>query len=211
MKSFIFSLFIFSPLILFAQSDRIIKPIEGVLFYSNELVFDSVPQDVIFIPYNINEGCSVENNIEECLKSTNTGYFLFFNVMRHTQPFIYDFLNEIPFTVDTNKWTIKERLSKACFNMPKIALTSVNFPVLGSQIPSESDISVTAGKIIFRELNEKDIEIDAKVYESIGITPKKQKADASFCVKFKGREYKLVCIYNNAFLGQKMAFIPLKY
>ena len=191
MERFIFSFFLFFPSILSAQSGKIIKPFEGILFYSNEFIFDSVPQDVIFIPYNINEDRSVENNIEDCLKSTNTGYFLFFNVMRHTQPFINDFLNEIPFAIDTNKWTIKEKLSKACFNIPKIALTSVNFPVFGSQIPTESNISATAGKIIFRELNEKDIEIEAKVYESIGITPKKQKNDASFCV-------------------QKLAFIPLK-
>jgi hypothetical protein len=74
----------------FAQTDKVIKSFEGIFLYSNQFMHGSIPQDVIFIPFDIDEHKSVIDNIADCLNSTTKGYFIGFQQMSFTQSFYFN-------------------------------------------------------------------------------------------------------------------------
>jgi hypothetical protein len=213
MKKMIFFTFLAYNSILLAQSNEIIKPIEGIFFFSNEHMHGSLPQDAIFIPFDVNENKTVQENLADCLHNTNKGYFIYFNLMGITQPYNYNYAVSPSDSANTDKWITSANITYAYKSSKNIALKSVDFPVAGGQLGGESDISVKVGKIVCRELTIRDRELDSLAIACMPLSKKpnnQKKNDFIFCVNFEGKEYTLISKRYNRFEYQLLAFVPLK-
>jgi hypothetical protein len=130
---------------------EITKSVEGFIIYTSTIVHDSVPQDVIFFPYEIDTSLNLRVNFINFLekKATDVGYFMYFKNMRHTQPFIYNHLKTYNRSIDTSKYLIKTRLKNVCIGMNKISSYSLAFPSLVD--PFDTETIVSFGVILYED------------------------------------------------------------
>jgi hypothetical protein len=127
------------------------KSVEGFIIYTSEIVHDSVPQDVIFFPYEIDTAQNLRVNFTNFLekKATDVGYFMYFKNMRHTQPYVYTHLKTYNRSIDTSKYVIKTRLKNTCIAMDKLTSYSLAFPTLVD--PNDTETVISFGIILYED------------------------------------------------------------
>jgi hypothetical protein len=153
---------------------EVTKSVDGFIIYTSEIVHDSVPQDVIFFPYEIDTALNLRVNFTNFLekKARDVGYFMYFKNMRHTQPYVYNHLKTYNRSIDTSKYLIRTRLKNVCMGMNKLKSYSLAFPSLVD--PFDSETVVSFGVILYEEYGKNEgyqnirkfsINFDNKTYE----------------------------------------------
>lgn len=180
--------------ILGQSMQRKLQSIEGIIIYCSEFQHDSIPQDVVFIPYKLDKKLPLLMNIKNCLeKDTNqVGHFMSFDVMRHTQPFINDFLEICDTTFNNDEYLITASLKYACTEMPKVLSESLSFPTLIENF-NRCETKVSAGVFLFEKFNKNEGKQTIR-HLSLII------GDSIYGLKYE-RSYR--------YLSQKLIFLPV--
>lgn len=122
--------------------------IEGILIYDVNEVSDSIPINIIFIPFQINRNYSLNENITECLSKNSVNYFTCFQNIRHTQSYLNSYLDLIDTSV-TNKFVISNRLKLALQASKKLNGKAIGFPSAPYPNISNCDVKIIVGAILF--------------------------------------------------------------
>lgn len=178
------------------QAQNCNKAKKGFILYDLSLLIDSMPQEVIFIPYQIDESKKLSDNLSECLKDSlnSKGYFLFFSVMRHTQPYILDFLKSIEKPIDTSFFKVHFRLRHVINEMETLDAKAINFPV-SFGIMEKSNLKLSAGVMLYEEFRNSDLNV-------------KNSDLKEFYLDFDSVNYKIIYSNNATQFGLKLCFLP---
>ena len=189
----------FTILIIFIAGNRVIsqnqlpKSIfrDGLLIFEERVLNDSVPQDVLFFPCHIDNG-DISDIAKSCFNSKTKGYFVYFQVMRHTQQRINRILAKQNLTIDSSRYFVCTDLVEACTLMSSEYGEALNFPALGGK--TSGKIIATLGRILFEEYDKSN---ESQIVDKATIT--------LFGTKFDVEYY-----YSDENLGTKLAYFPLK-
>jgi hypothetical protein len=188
---------------LFSQNNKRLKMVEGiVMFYIHE-IHNSVPEDIVFIPYNIDRTKSLKENAKICFEANTIGYFMYFQNMRHTQPFVSMRLSELN-DIDSTKYLIAKSLRQSCEMMQVDTLSTDNFPTTMPDNISSCQIAISCGAIIFDESLIEGYKKDKDLSYNESLLPCQIDIDNKK-VEFKYHQY----YYNHLIFGMSLSFLPI--
>ncbi len=179
-------------------SSSSIKIIEGVIMFDPRVGDYPMPQDIVFIPFKIDKKNNLENNVKIALEIASTSYFMYFQNMRHTQPFIFAHLDSLSDNADTAFCSVRSSLLAACKDMQTIEMDAIRFPGLGAAV--DCKVKVSLGKIIFKE---------GEPYLSDANSQSKRSQQHQFSLALNNQH--LVMNYKNdgRYFGLAVAFLPI--
>lgn len=182
-----------------------IKAISGFIIYNKKMVNDSVPYDVVFIPAEIDKNMNLEKNIKKSLfdSASHEGYFMYFQNMRVTQPFVKESLPDI----DTSGFLIIENLKKCMKALEVQIAKGHDFPdSLPGNKPIECEIEISMGTIIFD-----NSESTINFFRKVGmLREEKILKELSITINGKSNKLKYAQFGYINHLGSNLCFLPYK-
>ncbi len=181
------------------------KAISGFIIYNKKMVNDSIPYDVVFIPAEIDKNINLEKNIKKSLfdSSSHEGYFMYFQNMRVTQPFIKHALSGI----DTSGFLMIENLKKCMQALEVQKAKGHDFPdSLPDNQPIDCDTEISMGTIVF-DNSESTMEIFRK-YDML--RKEKNLKELTMIINNESKKIKYAQFGYNRHLGSNLCFLPFK-
>ena len=131
-----------------AQKTYDFNLMEGILIYNVDEVEDSIPLDIIFIPFQVKKNENLRSNAIQCFSEKSISYFMYFRNMRHTQSALVSYLGLMD-TCDRTKFVINSRLKAVLQTLKPLNGKAIGFPSVPYLNKSNCNVEILVGAILF--------------------------------------------------------------